>query len=266
MQVSGRIALAAATCMVAGLGPAQAQIDYRNLDDHRPVRTEDAYPVERYAFELLLAYDYQNTAGDREAHIFSPELAYGVLGNTQVGIRLPLAMLELADASDWGFAGPRLFGLYNFNTDSPHLPALSIRADLSLPVGHLSGSETQLTLKGIATRGWGRTRLHLNGTVRLGRAAGISSVGGEPRWSLSVAGDRTLVRQSILVIGELGVLDPSDSPATVLTSLGVRYQLTPSLVLDGGLSRQMASGVGPATSLTLGLSHVFAVAALMPGL
>ena len=30
-----------------------AQIDYRNLDDDRPVVTEDAYPVERYAFELL---------------------------------------------------------------------------------------------------------------------------------------------------------------------------------------------------------------------
>ena len=259
-----RIALAAGTCVVAGQGPAQAQIDYRNLDDHRPVRTEDAYPVERYAFDLLLSYEYQNSAGDRAAHVFSPELGYGVLANTQIGVRLPLAVLDTGEGSDWGFAGPRLFGLYNFNTESPGLPALSIRADLSLPVGHLSGSATQLTLKGIATRGWGLARLHVNGTVRLGRTAGVSSVGGEPRWSLSVAGDRTFIRQSLLVIGELGVLDPSGEPGSVLVSLGLRYQLTPSLVLDGGLSRQIASDTGPNTGLTVGLSHVFAIAAPLP--
>ena len=35
------------------VSPAVAQIDYRNLDDDRPVVSEDAYPVERYGFELL---------------------------------------------------------------------------------------------------------------------------------------------------------------------------------------------------------------------
>jgi hypothetical protein len=41
---------------LAAPGPLPAQLDYRNLDDDRPTVTEDAYPVERYAFEFLLPY------------------------------------------------------------------------------------------------------------------------------------------------------------------------------------------------------------------
>jgi len=42
---------------------AAAQIDYRNLDDERPVAVEDAYPIERYAFELLGAYRFARLRG-----------------------------------------------------------------------------------------------------------------------------------------------------------------------------------------------------------
>jgi hypothetical protein len=54
MPVTQRIAALAIALTAAGFPPLAAQIDYRNLDDHRPVRTEDAYPIERYAFELLI--------------------------------------------------------------------------------------------------------------------------------------------------------------------------------------------------------------------
>jgi hypothetical protein len=43
--------------------PLAGQIDYRNLDDDRPLITEDAYPVERQAFEFLLPYAFLAEAG-----------------------------------------------------------------------------------------------------------------------------------------------------------------------------------------------------------
>jgi hypothetical protein len=41
-------------------GQLAAQIDYRNLDEGRPLQTEDAYPIERHAFELVIPYEYEN--------------------------------------------------------------------------------------------------------------------------------------------------------------------------------------------------------------
>ena len=37
-----------------------AQVDYRNLDDERPVTTEDAYPVDRYALEIMMPFSFQS--------------------------------------------------------------------------------------------------------------------------------------------------------------------------------------------------------------
>src|SRR5215213_2714705 len=51
-----RIGIPAAVLAVLVRGaPAGAQTDYYNTDEGRPVRVEDAYPTERYAFELQLA-------------------------------------------------------------------------------------------------------------------------------------------------------------------------------------------------------------------
>jgi hypothetical protein len=195
----------------------------------------------------------------------TPELGYGVIANAQVGLKLPFAAVRSADGTDWGFAGPRLFALYNFNTEGRTLPGLALRADVAVPLGDLAGNNAQLTLKGIATRSWGRTRLHLNGGVTLGDEAGQPDVGADPDWAVSVAADRTILRQSLLVVGEIGVLEAaSNAPTEVTAGLGVRYQLTPTLVLDAGVSRRLVEDAGPDLGLTFGLSHAFALAGLMP--
>jgi hypothetical protein len=251
-------------CTLTGLQSAVAQIDYRNLDDHRPVRTEDAYPIERYAFELLLPYVYENGPGGEQVHLFTPELGYGVLANTQVGLKLPLAVLDQPTDTDWGFAGPRLFGLYNLNTEGRRAPGLALRADLALPLGNLAGDDPQLTIKAIATRSWGRTRLHLNGALTVGNPTRRPVAEAEPSWALSIAGDLTLLRQSLLLVGELGALEAgSGQPTQGTAALGFRSQLTPTLVLDAGVSRRLLTDTGPDLGLTLGFSHAFALAGLM---
>ena len=242
-----------------------AQIDYRNLDADRPVVTEDAYPVERYAFELLVPYRFEAESGGSELHETIPEIAFGFLRNSQIGLKLPLAAVDAATGTDWGLGGLGVFGLHNFNTESPKVPAVSLRADVSFPVGSLAGEGVRVGLTAIATRSWGRTRAHLNASRGFGSEDALASVEPLQRWRASLALDRTFFRSSFLLIGELALAQAVDGARTALNaSVGGRWQWTPTLVLDAGISRRLRSDIGPDFALTLGLSHSFAVSGLMP--
>lgn len=250
---------------VSFLESVSAQIDYRNLDDERPAATEDAYPIERYAFEVVAPYRFESEAKGTQLHIVVPEVAYGVFPNAQVGVEAPLAAVDFGPDTDWGLAGLQVFGFYNFNTEGPLLPALTLRGDVSFPVGSLAGEGTRFTLKGIATRTWGRTRFHLNVARSLGSEDELAAAEPANRWAYSLAADRTLFRQSVLVIGEVAASQAvRDAPTEVNASLGVRYQWAPTLVLDAGLTRRLRDDIGPDFALTLGLSHAFALRGLMP--
>jgi hypothetical protein len=244
---------------------AQAQIDYRNLDDDRPVVTEDAYPVERYAFEFLLPYRFEDETGDHQLHSTVPELAYGFVRNAQLGIKLPFSAVKDGGETDWGLAGVRLFGLYNLNTESRWLPALSVRVDAAFPVGSLAGDNTRYAIKAIATRSWGRVRLHLNAARGFGAEENLGTAEPLNRWSGSVALDRTFFRSSFLLIGEVASAQAVDNaPVAVNASIGGRWQWTPTLVVDLGVTRRLRSDAGPDLGLTVGFSHAFALRALMP--
>jgi hypothetical protein len=265
MQVLPTAAITAGLLLFFLVPSAAAQIDYRNLDDDQPVVTEDAYPIERYAFELLGPYRFEAEAGGTNLHTSVPEAAYGLARNAQVGLKLPLAAVDEGPETDWGLAGLRAFGLYNFNTESRWLPALALRADASFPVGSLAGEGSRLAIKAIATRSWGRMRAHLNAARGFGSEDGLSVAEPLNRWSASLAIDRTFFRSSILVIGEVAAWQAvQDAPTAVNASLGARWQWTPTLVLDAGVTRRLRSDIGPDIALTIGLSHAFAIRAFMP--
>lgn len=258
-------ALAVGTLVLLGTAPARAQIDYRNLDDDRPTLIEDAYPIERYAFELLTPYRFEREADGTALHVVVPELEYGIARNAQVGLKVPLVAVRAAGMTDWGLAGLTAFGLYNFNTESRWLPALSLRADLSFPVGALAGDDTRASLKAIATRSWGRNRIHLNLSRGFGSEDRLAAAEAANRWVFGAAADRTLFRQSILAIAEVYTLEPVKDAATeVNASLGARYQLDTYTVLDLGVSRRLRSSVGPDVAVTVGFSRAFAIPGLMP--
>jgi len=254
---------------VAGLmappSGVRAQIDYRNLDDDRPALIEDAYPVERFGFEFLAPWRFSRDRLGGTVHAFTPELAYGILPNAHLGLKLPIAGASAANGRDWGLAGFRLFALYNFNTESRLLPALSLRSDVNFPVGSLAGDGTRVSIKGIATRSWGRTRLHLNGAYTFGRDRPLGAAEAANRWWSGAAVDRTLYRRSLLLIGEVYALRArSIDPVQVNASIGVRAQLTPYLVFDAGIARRLKRAAGPDFELTAGFSRGFAMADLMP--
>ncbi len=263
MSILSTTALAAGLCTFLP-ALAVAQIDYRNLDDDRPVITEDAYPIERYAFEFLAPYRFEAEA-EGQLHTVVPEVEYGLARNAQVGLKLPLTAANGATGTDRGLAGLRVFGLYNFNTESRWLPALALRADATFPVGSLAGDGSRFAIKAIATRSWGRMRAHVNAARGFGSEDALSVAEPLNRWNASLAVDRTFFRSSILLIGEVAVSQPvRDAPAAVNASLGGRWQWTPTLVLDAGMARRLRSDTGPDIALTIGLSHAFALRGLMP--
>jgi hypothetical protein len=264
LRTNRRSGIALVVLLILPFGSLSAQIDYRNLEDDRPTRIEDAYPIERHAFEFLLPWRYERESGG-SVHSFSPELSHGLLPNLQVGLKLPLAGAHDGSERTWGLAGLRLFSLYNFNTESGSLPAFSLRADGAFPVGGLAGDGSRLTLKGILTRSFGLTRLHANGAYTLGddeRAAAAA----EPaaRWWYGLAVDRTFYRKSTLVVVELYALRERDAaPVEVNASLGLRRQLSPLHVIDLGVSRRLREQ-GPDLEVTIGVSRAFAIAGLLP--
>jgi len=244
--------------------PLGAQIDYRNLDDDRPTRVEDAYPAERYAFELLIPYRVEREGGVT-VHASVLELEYGILPNAQIGFKAPLAAVHSSGATTSGLAGLRVFTLYNFNTERMVLPAFALRTDVTFPVGSLGGSDTRVTVKGIATRSFGRTRLHLNGAYSFGPDGTPAAVEAAERWWYGAALDRTLFRQSVLLVGEVFALRiDRGSPTEVNASLGLRWQWRPTAVIDLGVARRLRQHTGPDYHITIGISNAFAIRGLMP--
>lgn len=266
MTFGGRLGWAMAVLMSAGL-PTRlcAQIDYRNIDDDRPTLVEDAYPVERYAFELLLfPVRVEREKSGPNVYSLVPEIAYGAWPNVQVGFKAPIAGVVEGGADTWGLSGVKLFALYNFTTET-RLPALSVRADLTLPVGGLASDRARVTLKGIATRTLGRSRLHLNGAYSFGSDGRPAAVENPDRWWAGLALDRTLPFRSMLLLAEVVALRPSDAePVEVNVSAGLRYQVSPTVVFDAGVGRGMRRGVGPEWSVTVGLSRALGLAGLIP--
>lgn len=262
MPVSFRSLLLAGALVTLHAAVAPAQTDYRNLDDERPVRTEDAWPIERRAFEWMAPFRYARHSGRGELE-FTPELMWGAFANGMVGAKLPVVTNDrLGEAA---LAGPRFFALLSLNAETRSLPGFALRADAILPGGDAAGAGTLVTTKAIATRTWGRLRTHLNALVTIGEAADAPTADAPGRWSATVAADWSFVRQSTLVIAELATERPLVGDVQQWeVAVGLRRQLTPSLVLDVGMARGVGGGAGPDLAFTAGISRSFSIGTPSP--
>ena len=238
-------------CLVAR--PAGAQVQFRDLDMLHPVPVEDAFPVARYAFEFLAPWDYARPAGSEGQNQLDLDLTYGALLNTEFGVRLPLGF---GPGGQTGIVGGGLFGLYNPVREGVGTPALSFRGDLFAP----SGGAVRGGLTALATRSFGAARLHANA----GAAAGAGADEELPRWQAGLAFDYTFFRPSLLLVGSLSASAPGDGePAQTVASAGMRWQWTPTMVVEAGAGRRLGP-TGPDLRLTLGLSSTFGIRRLVP--
>lgn len=232
---------------------AQAQIDYRNLDDDRPTRVTDAVPIERYAFELSLPYRL-GVGGGATGHALAPRLEYGILRNVSAGLGLDLDLGGRLGEATEGSASV----VFNPRRETPGLPGLALAAEAS----GTAFDRISVTVGALATRSVGRSRIHVNVFAAPLRPADRSAAT-EPGWWAGIAWDRTLLRTSTLLVVDLSAEESvGGNDVDWHLGAGFRRQVTPTLVLHGGVARALG-GAEQVTRVTVGLSHAFAIAGLM---
>ena len=260
---------------------AVAQTDFYNTDAGRPVRIEDAYPTERYAFELQIApLRLERSRGGTYNWGFEPELTYGILPRTHLEVGAPLAYTDLGGSGKRaGLAGIDVSVLHNLNIESRTLPAFGLLGEVLVPAGGLGPDKTYPSVKAIATRTYRWARFHVNGQYTFGSAADgtdATSAGGSAanigpgavelsRWLAGAAVDRTFPLRSMLLTGEVFARQPIESDEKVEwnAGAGIRYQLTPTFSLDGGAGKRL-TGEDQSWYITFGLARAFAIRSLMP--
>lgn len=241
-------------------GAAAAQTDYYNTDAGRPITIEDAYPVERRAFELQLApLRLERARGGVYHWGVEPEAAFGILPRTQIEVGVPLAFIDAGGQRRSGLAGVEMSVLHNLNVETA-IPALGVAADVLIPAGGLGPSETYASVKGIATKTFRWARFHVNGQYTFGGepAATEASVSEVTRWLGGVAVDRAFPLASALLTAEVVARQPihDDEAVEWSAGAGTRYQLSPRWALDAGLGRRL-TGDDRAWFVTFGSAFAF---------
>lgn len=262
------MAVAIAALTAAGT-PAAGQTDYYNTDARRPVIVEDAYPVERYAFEAQVApLRLERLSGGSYHWEIEPELAYGILPGTHVEVGLPLLFADGAHGEEgFGVGGIDLSLFHNLNVETRTLPAFALAAEALLPVGSRAPDRLHPSLKAIATRTFGFARFHANAAYTFGaEPEADAAVGEASRWMAGLAVDRTFPLRSALVIADLVVEQPLHEAEELrwTAEVGTRYQLNPFFALDAGIGRRL-TGSEQGWFFTFGAARAFAIRALMPG-
>ncbi len=183
-----------------------AQTDFFNTDGGRPLRVQDAHAVEWRALELQFApLRLERHQGSGWRASVEPEIAFGLLPRTHVGIGFPIASVDrpgiapvggvagerLAAATGGpaptvigvdpsqagagqinGLAGVHLSVMHQLNVET-RIPAFAVRGEVLLPAGPLGPDKAYPSLTGIVTRTlpqFGAVRVHGNASVTFGSA------------------------------------------------------------------------------------------------
>lgn len=248
---------------------AVAQTDYYNTDSGRPLTVEDAYPTERYAFELQLApVRVERSRSGVYTWSVEPEIAYGIFPRTHIELGAPLSHTDAGGVRRSGLAGLELSVLHNLNAETTW-PALAVAAEMLFPIGSLAPDRGYGTVKGIATRSLTRARFHLNGAYTIGSEPEAESLeDGAPhvsRWLGGIAVDHTFPLRALLIGGELVARQPilEHDDVEWIVAAGARYQVSPVTAIDAGLGRALTGEAQP-WFFTFGMARAFGVRALFP--
>lgn len=252
-----RWGLAGFIALMIGAGPAKSQTDYYNLDKHRPLRVEDAYATERFAFELQVSP--LTLAGGSGVLHYAPsvELKHGLWPGMELSAGLDADIRRRDGRTRGSFGSLELSTLYNLNTETLGMPALGLRLTGHVPLAADEGAS--LEIKGMVTRVLGGSwRGHVNGGALLGDGAA-------ERWWGGLALDYVLPFRSLLVLGESYYARPrlEDADGRVHTSVGFRYQLTPWTGMDVGVGRDWTGGGAMDWRATFGVTTAMAFRSLM---
>ena len=261
MIVLRSIVVAFATLLTADT--LVAQTDYYNTGAGRPMRIEDALPVEFRAIELNFA-PVRWERGPNATYRWSvePEVAVGILPRTHLQVGVPLTMIDRPSTSTRGIGGVEVAMMHTFNAETS-VPALAVSADALLPIGSLGPDSPYGTVKGIMTRTTRILRIHANAQYTVGPTP-TADIGDEvdveaSRWLAGVAVDKTLPLRSMLFSLEGFAEQPlSSAPVEWNAGVGTRIQLSPRWAFDAGVGRRL-TGDDRAWYVTFGSAYAVGI-------
>jgi hypothetical protein len=225
--MTGMVLILVAACLV--IAAEAAAIDHKNLDEGRPLRVEDAYPIaaREVSVEAGAGFTLQRRGPDRG--VFPVEILYGAAPNLQIGLGTRLSTDPHGIDEQTTSGDLRVSALYNFNQETLEVPAFAAKLDVGL--------------KAIVTKSVERLSLHLNGgyeflngtrhAKRDGRyllILGASYPAGAPRYTRATLVADVFTEQSVRR-GDANIVG---------TEVGFRYQLTPRMVWDAGVGTEFA--------------------------
>ena len=248
--------------IASGAGAA----DHSNLEAGYPLAVEDAYPVGRNELEAQVYTRYRELRDDPEGDALVEvvsRLEWGALANGQVALELPYN-LGSGEESDRGAVGLEL--LYNLNTETLRLPALSIAAGLKAPYGAGVDGGPEASVGLLATMSIGTPRpgggtpyayvprrIHLNATY----IRNVDPAPGErdDRFAIGLGYSQPVTNDVVLVADLHRELERAEGTATNLVEIGARYVATPQTILSAGIGRAFGDDRTEDTRLTLGVQH-----------
>ena len=228
--------------------------DHRNLEENHPTRIEDAYPIAYRSFELQTRGGYErNGEFGKDVGLAELELKWGAFKNAHLVLGLPLQFGNEIEPDQNGDVV--LEGLYNFNVETQFLPALTLKSELLLP-GGADSNGVGFELMGIATKGWGNNRFHLNAGYH--RNSGADSGERTHLYRLGIAFDRPINLDHLFVTDffiDQSELKGDDPVYSFL--VGIRKQVNPWSVLNLGVGHGFGSREAPDLIVTLGFQLNF---------
>lgn len=229
--------------------PVAYGLDHKNLDEGRPLRVEDPYAIAQGEIAVEGGIGYNRESQNLDRGVFPLQILYGAFPNSHFELGTTLLTSPRAVTGTTKSGDLELSGLYNFNQETLHIPALGIKVSANLPTG-VESSGTEVEIKGLVSKSFARLSLYLNAshvfvTDSGGQSGhdlhklllGASYPVGAPRYTRL-----TLVTD---VFTEL-------SSDLVGAEVGLRHQFTQRIVLDAGAGSEF-SGPSDRTSFILKL-------------
>jgi hypothetical protein len=235
------------------LPPAQAA-DHTNLEEGLPTQVVDAYATAYLNREIQGLFRYEHTDDNKDRFVLAPRLEYGFARNWQLEVEAPFL---LGDADRTGSGNVRLGALYNFNIETLTMPAFAVSARVDIPSGKNSnGADT--TLKFIASkmlvRGDWWNVLHFN--IGWNHNSGRLDDERENYYQAVLGYSFRTGTDTIMIVDLVRREERKKHEESNLVELGLRRQITPLMVLTGGLG----AGFGdesPDVQATAGFQYSF---------
>lgn len=264
-RVWGRLLLAALAGGLVDPGLVYGQEDFRNVDPGRPIRVEDAYSLKYREWELELGIRPEFREGGPALYTAVAELKTGLYYDLQTGIEVHSALRSGGGLdSELGLEEVAVHLMYTLGQETTAIPGLGVRGDLLIPAGGALGrDELGVQVTGLATRSFGRLRVHGNLGYRFEEETEggpvLEPLEGQDAWFGGLAFDYPIGLFSRMVLGDVFFELPIDrGRARVIVELGVRLQLHNRWVLDMGLSSAISEWDEHANGAVIaGLSYVF---------